>query len=74
MLKLNRITAVFLYITVTYCLKDLRVFLRSNYGWTPPRKMFRVKDRQKIDVISNASEVEDGHRKQKGEGLFCPPP
>jgi hypothetical protein len=33
--------------------------------------MLRVKDRKKIDVISNASEIEDGHRNQKGWRHFA---
>jgi len=72
MVKLDGISAVFPYITVAYCLKDSGIFPRCHDGRTPPRKMLRVEDRQKIDVISDASEVEDGHGKQKGEGRIVP--
>jgi hypothetical protein len=60
------ISAIFPYITVTYGLKDLCVFPRSDNGRTASRKVFRVKDGQEVDVISDASEVEDGHKKRGG--------
>jgi hypothetical protein len=66
------ISAIFLYITVTYGLKHLCVFPRSHNGRTPPRKMLRVKDGQEVDVISDASEVEDGHKKKRRQDCSHP--
>jgi hypothetical protein len=71
--QLNWISAVSLYITVTYPVKQIAIPTTGDYRGTPTRKMLRVKDRQEVDIISNASEVEDGHRKQKGGGQFAPP-
>jgi hypothetical protein len=68
------ISTVSLYVTVTYPVKQVAIPTAGDYSGTPPRQMLRVKDRQEVDVISNASKIEDGHSKKRGEGQLVPLP